>query len=74
MFVLRDVTGERCNGAGAVVPFAVAVGAGGAAEAPPVLLEASALEALPATIVRLQITALSVRNRKATTSFVGLRG
>jgi hypothetical protein len=45
----------------------------GAAEAPPVLA-ARALGAPVAANIRLHRTALGMRNRKTTTSFVGLRG
>jgi hypothetical protein len=66
-----EVTGERCSGAdaGEVLGVVVVV----PADAPPVLA-ARALDAPVAAIVRLQKTALRMRNRKTTTSFVGLRG
>jgi hypothetical protein len=64
-----EVTGERCSGADAGEVLGVVV----PADAPPVLA-ARALDAPVAAIVRLQKTALRMRNRKTTTSFVGLRG
>jgi hypothetical protein len=67
----RDVTGERCNAGGAGEALGVVVVP--PADAPPVLA-ARALDAPVAAIVRLQKTALRMRNRKTTTSFVGLRG
>jgi hypothetical protein len=66
----RDVTGKRCNAGGAGEALGVVVPP---ADAPPVLA-ARALDAPVAAIVRLQKTALRMRNRKTTTSFVGLRG
>jgi len=52
----------------------VVLGVLGEADAPPVLA-AEALVAPPATTVTLHSNApLKVRNRKTTTSFVGLRG
>jgi hypothetical protein len=69
MFCERDVTGIRWSrGAG----VAVATGAP-PADAPPVLA-ASALVAQNATRIKLQKTAKTERDRKTTTSFVGLRG
>ena len=67
----RAVTGARCSGAVRLEVVGAAVE--GAADAPPVLA-ARALGAPVTAIVRLQMTALRVRNRKTTTSFVGLRG
>jgi hypothetical protein len=71
MFDERAVTGARCSGAaGLEVVVGVVLGE---ADAPPVLA-ARALGAPIAAIVKLQMPALRVRNRKTTTSFVGLRG
>ena len=65
---MRAVIGARCsNGAGAFVAGAVVLVLVGAGDAPPVL--ATALDAPVAAIVRLQMTALRVRNRKTNNLF-----
>jgi hypothetical protein len=78
MLVERDVTGAAWIGAaGATAPGAVLPTLVEATSVPavtPPVLAAQAVEAPVAAMVTLQKTALSMRTRKATTSFFGLRG